>query len=694
MKDEGASWRAIGIAMAAGLILAGEPVFGQVASLPPGGAEAGLGGSEEEPQLSSSWETQTEARTLLLLVPGPRGQLTDRHGAPLALNRVQYSMALSLPYLGEVSDGDILEYASKNISLANRTLNENWSIDSEKLLKHYKNRRWLPLKFSDPLADAQVALARKIEGEGLVLHPTYERFYPRGAFAPHVLGYVGKQRKLPTGPIENGEPLFSDVEGRDGLEKAFNEELTGKPGRLNVLYDTQGNKLTQEMEEQPLPGNNVVTTLDAEWQATGERILAEKTKRGALVVMDIYTGEVLVLASWPVFDPNLFIPYISTENFTALQEDEDIPLYARAFRGVYPPASTFKVPVAAAALETGTVDETMLFGCPSSLYIGDRTFRNWNKNGEAPMNVVKALTRSCNTWFYKVGMSTGAAAIHGAATRMGLGRPTGLPLSAEAEGFIPSDEWNLEKIGTKMGGGDIANMSIGQGRVLCSPIQVARMMGAVANGSELPKARLVKQIQDINNRVVKAFAVENEGPVGLSAHTREVVIDGMLGVVQAPDGTAKAARQENMTVAGKTGTGQWGPESENRRVAWFAGFFPGEHPRYCFAALYEGNPGERLGGGSNAGPIVGEFLKETFDKTAIDDVVADTSVYEGVPAVAVAEVIDPGEEGEESVAQPMVPEVVAPEPPRAIPAPQPPPQQPEGDGGGRIIRWWKKLRGR
>jgi penicillin-binding protein 2 len=330
---------------------------------PAGAAVAQLTAPEMEAdgetpvKVSSSWETQKDARTLLLVVPGPRGQITDRHGAPLALNRVQYSLALNFPYFEKSDDAKVLAFARERIELANRTLGGTWSIDPEVILRHYQNRRWLPLTFTGSLLDAELEQAQEIQSEGLVLNPTYERLYTRGAFAPHVLGYVGKVRKLPTGAIENGEPLFADVEGRDGLEKSFNEQLTGKPGRINVLYDTSGNKLTHEMILRPIPGKNVVTTLDAEMQAVAERILSEKAKRGAFVVIDIHTGDILVLASWPVFNPNDFIPFLPTEVFQALQDDPDIPLFSRSFRAAYPPASTVKIPVALAALESGAIDE-------------------------------------------------------------------------------------------------------------------------------------------------------------------------------------------------------------------------------------------------------------------------------------------------------------------------------------------------
>jgi penicillin-binding protein 2 len=681
--------RGLGVLLLCGISSAA-PVQGQLTSPDPEAED------KEAPKVASSWETQRDARTLLLVVPGPRGQLTDRYGAPLALNRVQYSIALNFPYLADDDDAKVLAFAQQKIELANRTLGGTWSIGADVILRHYENRRWLPLTFTGSLSDADLERAQDIQGEGLVLNPTYERLYPRGAFAPHVLGYVGKVRKLPTGAIENGEPLFADVEGRDGLEKSFNEELTGKPGRINVLFDTSGKKLTHEMILRPIPGNNVVTTLDADMQATAERILSEKANRGAFVLIDIHTGDILVLASWPVFNPNDFIPFLPTEVFQALQDDPDIPLFSRSFRAAYPPASTFKIPVALAALESGAIDENSYFDCPSSLYIGDRYFHNWNKSGEAPMNVVQALKRSCNTFFYRVGIATGATQIHTVATRLGLGRVTGIPLSAEEDGFLPSDEWSMEKFNSRITQGGVANMSIGQGDVLASPLQIAKMVASVAHGGTPPKLRLVKQIQDLNNNIVEAFPLVRDAPIGVGEYARALAIEGMIGVVQAGDGTGKAAQHEYMGVAGKTGTGQWGPPSQDKRVAWFAGFCPAEHPRYAFTVLYEGNPGERLGGGANAAPIVGAFLKEIFTEERVARVVAETIVMEGgIPVADINVATGPNGEPVVARAEPMIPDRAGPPVPQAPPVRQVAPSAPtQEEDGGRIIRWWKKMRGR
>ncbi len=562
--------------------------------------------------ISASMQTNTEARTFTLTVPAPRGQIVDRNGYPLAQSRVAYYAAINFPLLEGATDKDVARYALERVNKANQVLGGDWDLQYNTVLEHYRERRWLPLVFSSPLDEAQ---ARKLKPElikGLMLHPVYLRSYPQKNLASHIVGYVGRRPPRRTGPVEDGESIWPQAKGVDGLEEVFDADLTGRPGKINILFGADGTKLTEEMIQRPRPGNTVVTALDLEIQQLAEEVLQEKTKSGALVILDVRTGDVLAMASWPQFDPNIFIPAISQEDYTKLQNDPTNPLYARAFRGAYPPASVFKVVVSLAALEAGSVTEQTLFPCPTSLAIGDRVFRNWNKKGEGSMNVVGALTRSCNTWFYQAALKTGAAPVFEMAQRLGFGKATGLPLPAEAKGFVPTDRWSREKYGNPLLSGDLANMAIGQGTVLASPLQVAQAMAAIGSRKRVVQPRLVQQVQDINDSVTRTFRVRERIPLNIDPYNMELVVQGMVDVVNAGNGTARRARNEHITVAGKTGTGQWKPAKE-QNIAWFAGFAPADYPVFAFAAIYEGSPGEAVGGGKNAGPIIGEFFKRYLD---------------------------------------------------------------------------------
>lgn len=643
-------------------------------------------------ELTAGWKTESEARALNLNIPAPRGQIVDRNGVPLAQSRVVMYLALNYPFLGKgTTDAEIVAYGRSRIMQANSLLGKRWDLAPDKLLSHYKNRRWLPLVFSsvdglneEITADQQRKLTPLLKpGSGVQLQAAYLRVYPKGASAPHVIGFVGRKRALPTTPAQDGDPIFEETEGRDGLEKSFDKDLEGKPGVVNVLFNSDGTKATEETVRRPVPGNNVVTTLDYNFQKYAEEALEQNTKGGAMVIMDVKSGDVLALASYPLFDPNLFIPGITSENFQRLNEDKRLPMLARAFRGEYPPASTFKVVVSLAALESGVITPRTGYDCSPSLWIGDRYFKNWNRDGEGYMNVVSAIKRSCNTWFYQAGMAIGAPAISDAAMRIGFGERTGIPLAAESAGFVPTDAWWMGRYGSKMMSGDIANFSIGQGATLVTPLQTVQAMAALADGVNMPQARLVKQIQDPNDRVVQAFVPSTRRRVDIRQEVREPVVKGMVAVVNGSGGTGRAAALEQCQIAGKTGTAQWKP-AEDRNLAWFTGFLPADNPVYAYAVIYEGQPGEDVSGGRKAAPIVHDvferILKDANPEEPLLLAVQAEGAAKGIPVSSEDEEMD----GSRSYGSGSGPVGGAPPPP-------PPPAQEERKGFGGFLR---KLFGR
>ena len=564
-------------------------------------------------KLKASWMTRTDARSFTMLIPAPRGQIVDRWGKPLVQNKVANILSVKLPHGGGSSDREVIRFARTRIDLANLVLGAEWEVTDKAILSHNENRRWLPLMFSSALTSEQEETIRPHLDKGMILFPTYVRHYPENNLAAHVVGYAGKTRRLPTGPVASGDPLFPEIEGRDGLEISFDADLQGTAGIANYLFDSDGTELDREIARHPVPGSTVVTTLDLEMQQLAETILKKGVKRGAFVVMNVKTGEVLTLASYPAFNPNDFSPSISQTRFDELQNDPDIPLFARAFRGSYPPASTFKLVTGLAALESGAITEETLFPCPTVMIIDKRPFRNWNKKPEGDMNVIKAIARSCNPFFFKAGLRAGGDELSSMGTRLGFGQKTGIQLLGEEEGFMPS-QGNMRERGKNLSGGHLANASIGQGDVAATPLQVCQMMAGIANGRAVPKARLVMQVQDSNNRVIKHFAPEDKSILNIDQISLDVVRRGMIDVVNASWGTGKAASNNYVTLAGKTGTGQWGPSSQSRYLAWFAGFVPAEDPEYAFAVLYEGDKGETVGGGRIAAPLAGEFFNAVYRK--------------------------------------------------------------------------------
>jgi penicillin-binding protein 2 len=568
----------------------------------------------EEETIVPTFETQKLARTYILDVPAPRGQITDRHGAPLSQNKLSYNLAINFPTPLDFSDEQAVGYAREKIDKAQKLIGRTLKISDDAILRHYRNRGILPLEIAQNLTESESKEAKGDLPDGMVLRPIYVRTYPNGKLAGQIVGYVGRTGRNLDGVIDNHETLWPETEGREGLEQTFNDMLRGKHGEFKLTFDKDGRKTSEKLITPAVPGYNVVTTLDLRLQELAEKALEADAKRGAIVIVDPNSGDILALASWPTFDPNRFVPSISAEQFKALQDDPNLPLLPRAFRSAYPPGSTFKVAVGIAALEAGAVRPEDTYQCVPALQIGNVTFHNWKKGDRGSLNFIQALTESCDTWFYQVGIRMGAEPIIDWALKLGFGEKCGIPLRGEVPGRVPNDEYMKATHGRKLLNGDIANLSIGQGDVLVTPLQMAEAMAVIANGGTLYQPRLVQQVQTIDSQIVTAYQVRAKGSLEISPLTLEQLRAGMIAAVNGANGTAHAASLDNIDVAGKTGTAQWGPKHKERTAAWFAGFVPADQPQYAFAALYEGDVGSKIHGGTAAAPMVAEVFKTMYGK--------------------------------------------------------------------------------
>lgn len=568
-------------------------------------------GTVENPK--PTWETQKQARTWQLGIPAPRGLITDRNGTPFAQSEVSYNLAISFPTPLDFTDEQVIGFAKQQATLAKGLLGREIQINEKKILDHYKNRGVLPFDIAEDLKAQELSVVAAGVTPTLILRQSYARFYPQGRLAAHIIGYIGQQAPLSLRPIENGDLIFSESEGREGLEQIFNDELEGRPGSLHVTFDSEGRKTSERIAQPPVPGYNVISTIDARLQKICEDVLEKNCERGAIVIIDPNNGEILAMASWPTFDPNIFVPYVTQADFDVLNNDPAVPLYPRAFRSAYPPGSTFKTFVGLAALESGKIKPSSEFGCPTAISVGNFVFRNWKKVGAGSLNFVEALTQSCNTWFYQVGLKIGSEPIIEWSHRLGLGQRTGIPLKAEDAGNIPTDEYMQRVHNRKILSGDVANMSIGQGDILITPLQMAQAMGVIANGGRFHQTRLVKQIQSLDNTVVAAYADRVRENLPISDEVMEQLREALVDVTESGNGTAHRAQVDGIHVAGKTGTAQWGPTDNQKTAAWFAGFAPADKPQYAFAAVYEGKPGDdSIHGGSHAAPLIGKTLKQVF----------------------------------------------------------------------------------
>jgi len=521
--------------------------------------------------------TRPDARVMTLSIPSLRGQIVDRYGNPLAQNKTVWYPALKYPQFENADRKFIVSWGRQRVNKANEIFGVNWAISDEELWQHYRHRRWMAMPYTHVVDAKRKKLLESKMVDGLVFHPIYQRYYPEGKAAAHIIGYVGSKGKLEKGPINYGDPIFEYTVGRSGLEKLFDKQLRGEPGLLQLQYDSNGNEILREQKRAPKQGVTLVTTLDLKWQKRAERVLRDHTRRGALVILDIQTGEVVAMASRPSYDLNTFVPFISNEDYSKLRDDPETPLFSRAFQAEYPPASTIKPVIALAGLKKDVIEGDTLLDCPAYIQLGRHKMYNWSRKAEGKMDVVKAMYRSNNPYFIKVGLKVGSASVIDMARRLGYGSKTNLPLIGESDGLLPSDEYMLKHHNRRIASG-------------------------------LPKLQLVRQVQDARGRVLAANQEEDRTKLGVSPSDVASVHEGMMKVVNISAGTGKAAALNYTIVCGKTGTAQWGPKGKKQYLGWFAGFFPLDKPKYAFAMVYEGKPGESVSGGKQAAPMVKSFF--------------------------------------------------------------------------------------
>ena len=571
---------------------------------------------EQKKKIPIAKDTDPNAKPLSLRIPGPRGLIVDRNGQPLAQNKVAHYIGIQLPMQEGQNDVQILDYVKPRLAFCQAQLKSGWDLSDADIISHYKKRRWVPIYSPSLVPEDRVTKLKESPQAGVILRPIFLRTYPENALAGHLLGQMAKNEhgffsahKL---DLQADELMWPPTAGRQGLEKRFEKELTGEPGSYEALFDARGEKLAEETTR-PRAGHTVVTTLDIGMQKITERKLREEGVRGSFVIMDVKTGDIVAMASTPCYDPNDWVYGVSDEYYKKQLDHPEMPMYCRSLQGLYPPASTFKIITCLAALETDDFTPYSELNCPPGMYFNKVYIKNHSRNHEGSMDVERAIMRSCNTWMFQAAKICGPGALSTMAVRFGYGDKTGICLEdMELPGFMPSPESYAKEKGT-MTGGILAITSIGQGRVLSTPLQVCQMMAGVARGDAVPRPRLVRLIQDVDGRVVQHFPPSTRAPLGLDKVNLDAVRRGMRDVVYGGGGTGSRAANDYVTIVGKTGTGQWKEKrGVKQHVAWFAGFIPYKNPEYAYACLYEGDPGEGPSGGKKVAPIVGDVFNEIY----------------------------------------------------------------------------------
>ena len=534
------------------------------------------------------------SRLRLLPLSPTRGLIMDRKGEKLAGNEARFSLGVVPSNVAEPDQ--LLDRLSKIVQL-------DKEVARKKLLSAPNPFRPVSLKRNLDMSLVTFLLEREEDFPGVVIVTDPIRIYPYAEKGSHLLGYLGevsqKELSLSSFGIEMG-----DLVGKMAIEKVYNRYLQGEKGGRQIEVDAHGRPLRTISEVDPLSGYNIYLTIDLEIQKIAEEELSKR--KGAVVIGDPHTGEILALVSHPNFNPNLFSHGLSRERWEELKNNPQDPLENRAVRGEYPPASTFKIVVAMAALETHQIGVKDTFFCPGYYRVGNRTFKCWKEYGHGRIDLKEAIIDSCDVYFYQLGLKVGVKKIAHFANLFGLGEPTGIDLLSEAQGLVPSPSWKRENRGDSWYHGDTANLSIGQGYILTTPLQMFRVISAVANGGYLVKPYLVKRIVDVDGKVIQENSGAKKKKIPLSTSTLKFLQRSLAGVVR--EGTGWRARNKTVSISGKTGTAQ--SSDEERPHNWFLSYAPSDKPRLAAVVLVE-NREEDI---SIAAEISGRIFSRIFEK--------------------------------------------------------------------------------
>ena len=526
-------------------------------------------------------------RIRLISVSAPRGEIVDRYGKIMAKNRPSFTISV-IPFEGNREES--LKLLSKIINLPYTEI--------KKKIDEAPNS----LQPVNIILDADLEIISKIKEledklPGVLVTTNIIREYPNGNTASHILGYVGEVSKEEIKIFQAYGVKMGDIVGKTGIERGYQKELMGIPGGEQVEVDAMGRPIKILGTVPPIPGSTLVTTINLDLQKVVEESLKRRGLPGAIVVMDPRNGDVLAMASNPDFDPNSFARGITAEEWKKLLSIKK-PLLNRAISAAYPPGSTFKIAVALGSLVEGITDKNTLFYCPGSMLIGNRKFRCWTTHGR--IDFLNAISKSCDVAFYTIGLKLGLEKMAKYARLLGLGNLTGIDIPGEARGLIPDPSW-------KKGPwyiGDTANMSIGQGYVQVTPIQMAVLVSTIANGGKVYKPRIVSKIisQDSTVKIQPPVLIRD-----ISKFKKEIDIikEGMKLVVDV--GTGNLAKVRGVTVAGKTGTAENFPNIENplgKDHAWFIAYAPTDNPKIALSIIIE----QGGHGGSTAAPIAAEII--------------------------------------------------------------------------------------
>jgi len=537
---------------------------------------------------------QNSIKSVPLLAP--RGRILDRDGRVIVDNQSSFSLLLRREQLKEehlrpIAQGLDLDYG-----------------DLLDKVRRFRNRpKYEPLVIKEELTPEDLAFVDSHRDFFPELEhiEAQRRQYPQNGMAAHVIGYTGEisESELDSPDYAKYEP--GAVIGKTGIERQYNDWLTGVDGQLQVLVDNRGAVRRRLNEKRAVPGKDLQLTIDLDLQVVAE--LAMEGRNGAVVALDPRTGEVLAMVSRPTYDLNKFAVRIKPKDWKEIANNPDHPMLNRAIQDAQAPGSTFKPIMAIAALETGTIDDQWVVHCPGGATFYGRYYHCHVKTGHGAVNLHRGIVQSCDVYFYTVGNKLGIDNIAQYADLVGYGQPTGIDLPHEISGVVPSPQWKLRNFRQQWFAGETISVSIGQGALTVTPLQLARAIGGLAMGGVWHHPHLLKALDATEKPAVWSFTPAN----------LKDVIDGMYGVVNE-GGTGVRAALPGIAVCGKTGTAQvasaefaktQGNDVNFRDNAWFVGFAPCQAPEIVVSALFEHGAESKF-----AAPIVRDVIKAYFDK--------------------------------------------------------------------------------
>jgi len=532
-------------------------------------------------------------------LPAARGRILDRHEVCLGDNQPCYCLALYLEEMRRPGRWtNTVAGVKQSLATLTSIVGRKPLIKEDDIWAHIRLRLPLPLVAWRDLDHGALARLTEYphEMDGVEVYVEPVRCYPKGELAAHAMGYVGKADF--TDDAEDGDYQFylPEMEGKVGIERVFNTALAGEAGGRLVRIDASGYKHAESVEREPRPGATVMLALDARIQSLAE--VALKDTAGAVVVLDPRNGDVLALASAPTVNPNRFVPVLTSAMWDQANNDPAKPLLNRATAEVYAPGSVFKPLVALAALESGRVNPEMTFDCTGHFERNGFRLGCWNLQGHGIVNMRRGLEQSCNVYFASIGTLCGYDGIEAMAIRAGLGSKTGIALDHEAHGLVPGDAWKRKVLHEGWRFGDTCNVSIGQGALTVTPLQMACVAATLANGGTLYRPRLVLSVDDGGGPFQTNVPPVVVRQMGWPAAALRAVRGGMHDVVMAPTGTGRRACIEGIEMAGKTGTAEFGEKGSGNKHGWMLIFAPFDQPRYAVAMVVD----EAVSGGLTVAP--------------------------------------------------------------------------------------------